>query len=241
MKAIIFAGSKNTRRLSFTAPLPIPLFSVGDWTVLEVLLMQLRAAGITDITIAINHLAHLIMSFCGDGSKWGLKINYSMEEKQLDSVTPIKRAQDLPETFFVINGNILTDLNFLDLYSYHQINESDITVALCERQVKIDFGVINIDAAGRIVEFQERPVYNFSVSMGIYVMNRQMFDIVPNSIPFGFNDLITACIEKKCKAICYRHEGYWLDISRPDDYARSQKEIDDFIKRVLPEYSAKDS
>jgi len=238
MKAVILAGGKGTRLHPFTAALPKPLVPVGNWIILEVPLTGLRTAGITDVTIAVNHLAHLIKSFCGDGKKWGLRISYSMEDKPLGTVGPIKLIRDLPETFFVMNGDLLTDLNFLDLYSYHQINESDITVALYERQGQTDFGVVKVDAAGRITGFQEKPVHSFCVSMGVYVMNRQLLDIVPDGIPFDFDDLMIACIEKKRKAICYRHEGYWLDIDRPDDYARSQQEIDDFLRRVLPEYAA---
>lgn len=241
MKAVILAGGKSTRLYPFTAALPKPLVPVGNWAILEILLMQLRAAGITDVTMAVNHLAHLIESFFGDGRKWALRINYSMEERPLGTVAPIKLVRDLPETFFVMNGDLMTDLDFRELYAYHQESGADITVALYRRQAKIDFGVIDTDASGRVTGFREKPVYNFGVSMGIYVMNRRLLDIVPEDIPFGFDDLMLACIENGRKAICYRHQGYWLDIGRPDDYAKAQREIDDFIKSVLPAYSCANS
>jgi len=228
MKAVILAGGQATRLRPFSAALPKPLVPVGNWAILEILLMQLKNAGIKNITIAVNHLAHLIQSYFSDGAKWGLDIDYSLEEKPLGTAAPIKLIKDLPNTFYVMNGDLMTDIDFAGLYDYHIQKGAEITVAVYERKSKIDFGVIDVD---------EKPVYDFCVSMGIYVIDRSLLELVPDDTHFGFDDLMYACIENKRNAVCYRHNGYWLDIGRPDDYARAQDEVLDFIKKILPELS----
>jgi len=222
MRAIILAGGKGTRLRPFTATLPKPLVPVGDSSILDIVLTRLRRAGVDHVTMAVNHLAHLIMAYFGDGERLGMKIDYSLEDKPLSTIAPLKLIPDLPDVFFVMNGDVLTDLDYRKLHDYHVEQDNDITVATFERDTRIDFGVLEVDDKDRrIVGFKEKPVYHFSVSMGVYVISRRLLDIVPENEAFGFDHLMLACIEQGRKAVSYPHDGYWLDIGRPSDYEKA--------------------
>jgi len=238
MRAVILAGGRGTRLRPFTATLPKPLVPLGDRSILDIVLMQLKRAGVTRVTMAVNHLAHLIMAYFGDGERWGLAIDYSLEDRPLSTIAPLKLIRDLPETFFVMNGDVVTDLDFAALYRSHTENDADITVATFERDSRIDFGVLKTDASHHIIGFEEKPVYHFSVSMGVYVLSRRLLDIVPDNTPFGFDHLMYACIEKKRRALSYPHRGYWLDIGRPGDYEEANEKFEELMKKLFPEGDA---
>jgi len=229
MRAVILAGGKGTRLRPFTATLPKPLVPVGDRAILDVVLAQLRKAGVERVTIAVNHLAQLIMAYFGEGGRVGLKIDYSLEDKPLSTIAPLKLIKDLPENFFVMNGDVLSDLDFEKFQKFHADNDADITVATYERDSKIDFGVLQVDANRGIVGFEEKPSYHFSVSMGVYLVNRRLLEIVPDDTAFGFDDLMLACIAQGRRALSFPHSGYWLDIGRPDDYAKANEKIGEFL------------
>ncbi len=235
MRAVILAGGKGTRLRPYTATLPKPLVPVGDRSILDIVLMQLKQAGVARVTMAVSHLAHLIQAYFGDGSRWGLEIDYSLEDKPLSTIAPLTLIDDLPERFFIMNGDVLTDLDFRDLYRRHEQTDADVTVATFERDTRIDFGVLHTDEEGRVVGFEEKPSYHFSVSMGVYVMSRRLLDVVPAGEPFGFDDLMVACIEGSRRAMTYPHRGYWLDIGRPDDYAEANEKIDELLPRLFPD------
>jgi NDP-sugar pyrophosphorylase family protein len=145
MRAIILAGGKGTRLRPYTLALPKPLVPVGDRAILDIVLTQLARAGVRHVTMAVSHLAHLIMAYFGDGQRWGLKIDYSLEDKPLSTIAPLKLIGDLPEHFLVMNGDILTDLDFAALYARHVAGGADITVATFQRDSRIDFGVLRTE------------------------------------------------------------------------------------------------
>ena len=235
MRAVILAGGKGTRLRPYTTMLPKPLMPVGDRSILDLVLAQLRRAGVTHVTLAVNHLAHLIMAYFGDGQRWDMKIDYSREDKPLSTIAPLKLVKGLPDNFFVMNGDVLSDLDFSQLYKYHIDNNADITVATFERDSKIDFGILRMNSSHRIVGFEEKPVYHFSVSMGVYVVNQRLLDIVPDGRPFGFDDLMLACLEQNRKALSFPHRGYWLDIGRPADYQEANQKIGELLDKTFPE------
>ena len=226
MKAIIMAGGKGTRLKPYTTVLPKPLVPVGNRAILEILIERLRLFSITDLTFCVNHLAELIMAFFGDGGKWGVNISYSMEDKPLSTVAPLKLVSDLPENFFVMNGDLLTDLDFRLLYQKHIQSDGMITVATYQRQAKIDFGVIEVNNENlQAVGFREKPTYDLDVSMGIYVFRRQVLDLVPDGVPFGFDNLMETLLERGEKINIHRHKGYWLDIGRPEDFEQANLDV----------------
>lgn len=229
MRAVVLAGGKGTRLKPYTTTLPKPLVPVGERSILDVMLMQLKRAGVTRVTMAVNHLAHLIMAYYGDGTRFELAIDYSLEDTPLSTIAPLTLIKDLPEVFLMMNGDILTDIDYAALYREHCRTGADVTVATFERDSKIDFGVLTTDADGLIVGFEEKPVYRFQVSMGIYVLSRRLLDIVPTDRPFGFDDLMHACITRRLKARRHLHSGFWLDIGRPDDYALANEKVDELV------------
>lgn len=226
LEAVILAGGKGTRLQPYTSDIPKPLVPVGDTPIIEILLRQLKKSGVSRAHIAVNHLAQQIMAVLGDGSALGIKISYSEEEKPLSTVAPIKLIASLPEHFIVANGDVLTDIDVRKLYEYHLRKQAMLTIATYIRTEKIDFGVLESSAEGRVVQFSEKPDYQFAVSMGVYVFSRELLKYVPDGRPFGFDELVLTLLDKNEPVMQYPYDGFWLDIGRKDDYERAQSELD---------------
>jgi len=219
MRAIILAGGKGTRLRPYTTLIPKPLVPLGGkYSILEIIIMQLVSSGFTHITLAVNHLSHLIMAYFGDGSRLGVKLDYSLEEGELSTIGPLTLIDDLPENFIVMNGDILCNLNYKDFFNTHVREGSQISVSSYRRQVNIDFGVLKYNQSGHLHEFQEKPVYDFDVSMGIYCINRTVIELLPRATKYGFDNLMIDGLANKQKINILPFSGYWLDIGRPDDY-----------------------
>lgn len=228
MRAIILAGGKGIRLRPYTVLFPKPLVPINEeLPILEIVIIQLKKNGFNHITIAVNYLANLIMAYFGNGDKWNVKIDYSIEDNPLSTIGPLTLIQDLPKTFLVMNGDILTDINYKDLMQNHVENRCDVTVASYVREQKIDFGVLETNNNNSIIGFEEKPEYTFIVSMGIYVINRSIIEKIEPGINYGFDDLMLDGVSNHLNFQSYMHEGYWLDIGRPDDYSKAN---DDFIK-----------
>jgi NDP-sugar pyrophosphorylase family protein len=234
MRAIILAGGRGTRLKPYTTILPKPLIPIGDMPILEVVLRQLRSRGFTQITLAVGHLAELIQAYFGNGEKWDLQIDYSREHSPLGTMGPLKLIPELPDHFLVMNGDILTDLDFDDFYRAHCRNDSIFTVAAYHRGVNIDFGVLQTDTNGELVGFHEKPDYEFDVSMGVYTVSRRVLDHIPPGTPFGFDELMLRLIEKKEHPRVHHHTGYWLDIGREEDCVRAIQEFPELKAKLLP-------
>jgi NDP-sugar pyrophosphorylase family protein len=226
VKAIILAGGKGTRLKPFTSVIPKPLVPVGDRTVLEILICRLHEQQITDLVLCVNHMSALIKAYFGSGARWGVNIEYSEETGFLGTVAPIKLVKELPDDFLVMNGDLLTDLDFRDLFHCHLQNRALLTIAAYKRASQIDFGVIEVDKERNIVAgFREKPVQELDVSMGVYAFNRRLLHYVPANRPFGFDDLVLTLLREKQDVHVYPFGGYWLDIGRPADYDRANQEI----------------
>lgn len=226
MEAVILAGGRGTRLRPYTVTLPKPLVPVGEHPILDIVIRQLKAAGVTKITIAVNHMADLIMAFFSKGEKYGLEIGYSFEEKPLSTVAPIKLISNLPEHFLVMNGDVLTNIDYRDLYNCHIKSGDDLTIATYRRDTKIDFGVLEINEHKKLLTgFSEKPCYHFNVSMGVYVFSRAVLDKVPYNEPYGFDNLVCDMLKAQKPINIYPFEGYWLDIGRPDDYEQANEDI----------------
>lgn len=231
MQAVILAGGKGRRLQPYTTEIPKPLVPLGDKPIIEILLQQMHKCGVNKAVIAVNHMAHLIESVLKNGSHLGIDITYSLEDKELSTVAPLKLIDALEDTFIVANGDILTDLDFKDLYEQHKKNGDQITVAVHRRLNKVDYGVLSTDPDGKVTAFFEKPVYDFLVSCGIYIFSKSVLDHVPENEPFGFDHLMAALLEKKIPINTYLFDGFWLDIGRPEDYEKAQE----VYKRFLDE------
>jgi len=227
-RAIVLAGGRGTRLQPYTVVLPKPLMPIGDYPILEVLIRQLARHGFERITLAVNHQADIIKAFCGDGGKWSVSIDYSLEDRPLGTIGPLKLIRDLPENFLLLNGDILTDLNFTSFFEAHAATERLFTISASARRHVADYGVLDIEADGQLTGFREKPAMDYLVSMGIYVMNRRLLDLIPDGAPFGFDDLMLYMLRNGMPVHVERHQGYWLDIGRPDDYLQA---IESFEKR----------
>ncbi len=225
MRAVILAGGKGTRLRPYTVVLPKPLMPIGDYPILEVVVRQLVYYGFGHITMAVSHQAELIQAFFGNGEKWGVKIDYSLENQPLSTMGPLKLIKNLPEDFLVMNGDILTDLNFKDFFEYHVSVKSIFTISSYEREVKTEYGVLETNDDNMLIGFKEKPILRYNVSMGIYMTNRQVFKYIPEGVAYGFDNLMLDLIKDNNPAGVKRFNGYWLDIGRPDDYMQA---IDEF-------------
>jgi NDP-sugar pyrophosphorylase family protein len=235
MHAVVLAGGKGVRLRPYTTALPKPLVPIGDrQVILEVVLQQLASQGFTHVTVAINHLGRLIRAFVGDGSRWGLSVDYAEEDAPLSTVGPLFALRDrLPEDFLVMNGDVLTALPFGELLRTHVEAEVPLTVATAPRSTRIDFGVLEIDQA-RVVGFSEKPAMSYHVSMGVYGMSRKTLAPYPPGVAFGFDELVLDLIARGEHPASYEYSGYWLDIGRPDDYDVANRDFDRLRSTLLP-------
>lgn len=234
MRAIILAGGKGARLKPFTTIIPKPLVPIGgNKSIVEIIIQQLVKYGFTHITITVNHLANLIMAFLGDGKKWNVKIDYSLEDIPLSTIGPLTLINDLPENFLVINGDILCNVDFKDFYEYHVKHKNDITVISYKRKVKIDFGVLKYDDENKkLIEFIEKPTYWFDVTTGINCINRSIIEKLPKNKPYGFDNLMIDGINNRNKIEIKPFDGYWLDIGRPEDYDYVNENYEDIRKLI---------
>ncbi|MFJ8311481.1 MULTISPECIES: sugar phosphate nucleotidyltransferase [unclassified Streptomyces] len=226
MHAVILAGGKGVRLRPYTTALPKPLVPIGDQhAILEIVLRQLSAAGFTGCTIAIGHLGQIIRAYVGDGERWGMDIDYSTEESPLGTIGPLLTMRErLPESFLVMNGDILTDLDYADVLSHHRTSGAPLTIATYARKVHIDFGVLTTDDT-KVVAFTEKPSMDYRVSMGVYGLSLDTLAGYTPGLPLGFDELVLDLLKSETPPHAYAFDGYWLDIGRPDDYDRANAEF----------------
>ncbi len=232
--AVILAGGKGRRLQPYTINFPKPLAPVADLPILEIVIRQLKHHGFRRFTFAVGHLAELLMAYFGDGSKWNVKIEYSREEKPLGTVAPLTLIDDLPEQFLVMNGDVLSTIDYGQLYNYHRDNEAELTIATHPKEVKIDLGVIEYDEQLEVTGYKEKPRLHYDVSMGVYIFNRDVLDLV---IPGEFTDLPTMVhrlMNNNRKVKVYTSDCEWLDIGRPEDYALATQRFLKMRDRFLP-------
>lgn len=232
-RAVILAGGQGTRLRPYTIVLPKPLMPIGEYPILEVIVRQLIAAGFSHITMAVNHQAEIIKAFFQDGAKWGVRIDYSLEDQPLGTMGALKLISDLPENFLVMNGDILTDLDFAAFHDAH-VQKGDIfTISAKNREHRIDYGVLDTDDRGMLCGFREKPVATYRVSMGVYMLSNRALAHFPPAGAYGFDNLMLDLLAAKDPAHVRTFDGYWLDIGRPDDYALAIEEFESMRHRFL--------
>lgn len=234
-RAIILAGGKGTRLYPYTVVLPKPLLPIGEFPILEVIVRQLVQNGFEHITMAVNHHAEIIKAFFQDGAKWGVKIDYSLEDRSLSTMGPLRIIKDLPDNFLVMNGDILTDLNYKDFFDQHVSKNNIFTISAYSRKHNIDYGVLEIDLNENLTDFKEKPSNKYLVSMGVYMVNSHILNFIPPDQAYGFDNLMHDLILIKKSVAVRKFSGYWLDIGRPDDYAQAIEEFDSMRERFLSE------
>ena len=237
MKAVVLAGGKGARLAPYTTILPKPLMPICDMPILEVLLYQMKDAGIDHVILTVGHLSELLRAFFNDGKRFGINITYSYEECPLGTAGPIALVDGLNETFLVTNGDVLTTLNLRELIQFHREQKAIATIAAHHRQSKIDLGVIQKGRDFCITGYIEKPVYDFEVSMGIYVFEPAVMKYIDRNQYLDFPDLIKKLIAAGEKVVGYEFDGYWEDLGRPDDYERASRDFEKMRAQFLPNNS----
>jgi NDP-sugar pyrophosphorylase family protein len=237
-RVVILAGGLGTRLRPYTVTLPKPLVPVGDTPILEIVLKQLVSFGFPRITLAVSHQAALIRAFFGDGSKWGATVDYSLEAEPLGTMGPLRLIEDLPDHLLVMNGDVLTDLDYAEFFDWHCREGGLLSISAAEREQYVDFGVLTANGHDELVGFQEKPSLHYLVSMGVYGLSRQVLDWLPAQGRFGFDQLVRRLLEAGQRIRVHRHQGYWLDIGRPEDLERATQDVagqeSRFLRRTPP-------
>lgn len=234
MKAVILAGGKGTRLRPYTTILPKPLMPIGDMPILEILLRQMKRAGVRDAILTVGHLSEFLRMFFQDGQRLGMNVTYSYEEAPLGTAGPLALVDGLADTFMVANGDVLTTLPIAELLAFHSGSEATATIAMHRRKVHIDLGVLQLDDASQVTGYIEKPTYDFMVSMGIYVFEPRVLEFIPNNVYLDFPDLVQRLIDAGEKVVGFPFEGYWQDLGRPDDYERAIEDFDRMREEFLP-------
>jgi NDP-sugar pyrophosphorylase family protein len=236
-RAVVLAGGRGSRLAPYTTVLPKPLMPVGDRAILEIVLRQLCGAGFDDVTLAVGHLGHLIRAVVGDGRSNGTSIGYHDEDRALGTAGPLATIRGLDQTFLMLNGDVLTTLDFRALVNAHQQAGNALTIATHRRTVRADYGVLRTDGAAagtrRVTGYEEKPEMSYTVSMGVYVLEPEAIERVPAGEYFDLPDLVLALLADGAPVGAYPFDGYWLDIGREDDYRRAQADAAELVPQLL--------
>jgi NDP-sugar pyrophosphorylase family protein len=234
MKAVILAGGKGTRLAPYTTVLPKPLLPIGDLPILEIIIRQLRHFGITDIILCVGYLGSLLEAYFGRGEKLGVSISYSYEQEPLGTAGPLGLISELDETFFVMNGDLLTTIDYADMLRFHKGHGEIVTVGLARKSVKIDLGVIEVSGSSELTNYIEKPVYDYKVSMGIYVFEPAILSYVGKRQHIDLPDLILQLLKNEKRPMAFESNCQWLDIGRFDDYNAALDIFEKHREQFLP-------
>ena len=213
MRAVILAGGQGTRLRPYTTILPKPLMPVGDKAIVEIIIDQLKHHGFNHITVALGHLAHLIQAVLGNGDRHQMTVDYSIEDVPLGTSGPLALIEDLDGPFLVMNGDILSNIDFNEVVRFHKEQDAIATIAVHKRLVKIDYGVLNRSGYA-LLNYQEKPVFDYEVSTGVYVLDSSVLRYIIPSTRLDFPDLIQRLVGNREKVACYPFSGIWYDLGR---------------------------
>jgi NDP-mannose synthase len=233
-QAVIVAGGQGIRLRPYTSLIPKPLVPIGDkYSIIEIVLRQLAEQGFDKVVLAIGHLGHLIRAYVGDGSEWGIEVEYFQETSPLGTIGPALMILDeCPDDFLVMNGDILTNIDYGDLLNTHIESNAALTIATNLRETRIEYGVLDV-SDNTITSFHEKPTMTYAVSMGVYAVARRALNGYPAGSPLGFDELILDLLRRGERPASYPFSGYWLDIGRPDDYDRANAEFESIKSSLL--------
>ena len=232
MKAVILAGGLGTRLRPFTEVIPKPLLPLGERSLMEVQIHALKEHGFCTIFVATNYKSDYVEAFLGDGSKYGVKLHFSKEEKPLGTCGPLSLLKgELTEPFILMNGDIMTKLNFGEFYDFGVRTDSLLTVATKIIYAPFSFGNVTADADDHIVGVEEKPNFRMEIVAGIYAMKPEIFALIPENEYFGMDTLIKKCLSNHIPVSRFLIQDYWLDIGQVDDYNKAQEDYKSHFSR----------
>jgi len=236
-RAVVLAGGVGARLRPYTAVIPKPLMPVGDRPVLDIVLRQLRAAGVERVTIATGYLAELIEAFCGNGGAYDLQIDYFREREPLGTVGALASIDGLDESFMVMNGDVLTDMDFERFFTAHLKSGAAATIATTTRVIEVSLGVMRFndtDDPARVTDYIEKPNLTYEASMGVYAFHPRVLPFIEPEVRLDFPDLILRLIDAGQEVRAHRPRAYWLDLGRHEDYEQAMVEFEAMRERLLP-------
>lgn len=235
-RAIILAGGRGTRLWPYTTTIPKPLMPLGDRPILDVVLRQLRHAGFYRVTIVTGHLAELIEAYTGDGSRYGIRVDYLREEQPLGTAGGLAGVEGLDEPFLVLNGDVLTDFDFGAFLRRHRETDAVATIATTTKDIQIPLGVMHFAGPDSVdvVDYVEKPTLSYKASMGVYAFDPAVVDHIEPDVYLDFPDLVLRLIAADARVVADPSEAFWLDIGRPDDYEQAQKDFERLHDQLLP-------
>jgi NDP-sugar pyrophosphorylase family protein len=232
MKAVILAGGLGTRLQPFTQVIPKPLLPIGESSVLEIQILSLARFGFTDIFVATNYMSDYIEAFLGNGSKYGVNLTFSRESKPLGTIGPVLLLRDrLTEPFVLMNGDILTTLDFRMLLERAAAADADLTVVTKDIITPFNFGKVTSDGP-YILAIEEKPDLRIEVLAGIYVVKPAIFDLIPEDEYFGIDSLIKQMLAQHRKVGRHAMQEYWLDIGQAEHYRAAQTAYNEHFEHL---------
>ena len=232
MKAVILAGGLGSRLKPFTQIIPKPLLPVGESSVLEIQLLSLKQHGVDEVFVATNYLADVVTAYLGDGSRFGLRVTFSREDKPLGTCGPVGLLRDrLTEPFILMNGDVLTTLDFRAAYSFAGGLDAPLTVITKEIITPFEFGTVRSDG-DYLVDVAEKPDVRFEILAGIYVMQPSVFQYIPADTYYGIDNLIRDVIASGSRVGKYKMEEYWLDIGQTQHYEAAQSAYQEHFQHL---------
>jgi NDP-sugar pyrophosphorylase family protein len=227
MKAVILAGGLGHRLRPFTEVIPKPLLPLGERSVLEVQISALGRAGAREVIVATNYKSRLIEAFVGDGSRFGLKITFSRESTPLGTAGPLSLLRErLDEPFLMMNGDVLTKMDFARFYEFGVRETADLTVGTKVITTPFRFGNVQVDSNGQIVDVDEKPEFKLEIVAGIYCMKPSVLRHIPVNEYYGMDMLIKRMIAANERVARYLVHDYWLDIGQVDDYSKARSDYE---------------
>jgi len=229
-RVVLMVGGLGTRLRPLTDELPKPLLQIGDKPILETIINGFSKYGFRNIVLSVSYKAEMIEEYFGDGSRFGVNIEYVHENKRMGTAGALSLMKEkLSEPFFVMNGDLLTNINFEHMLEYHLSNKAVATMGVREYDFQVPYGVVNVDGH-QILNIEEKPVHKFFVSGGVYILSPGVLDIIPSDEYYDMPSLFESLIEKKKKSISFPIREYWLDIGQMSDFHRANAEYHGVFK-----------
>ena len=223
-QAVIMAGGKGERLRPLTVDTPKPMLPIGDKPLMEIILDQLREAGIRQVNVTTHHKSEKITQHFGDGSNFGLQINYVTEDRPLGTVGGLTLMEPPAETTLVMNGDILTQIGFKAMLDYHREHDADLTMAVQMCDIQIPYGVIECEGTF-ITRLTEKPQLDFMVNAGIYLLEPNVFSLIPKDTEYDMTDLVQDSVDKGLTVVAFPIREYWIDIGKYSDYEQAQEDL----------------
>ena len=226
VEAVIVAGGRGERLRPHTDTVPKPLLKVGDKPILEHAIDRLAAFGVQQLHIAVKYLGAQIREYFGDGSEKGINIHYLQEDEPLGTIGALSllKETDYPH-LLLMNSDLLTNIDFLEFYKFHLEDSADFSVASIPYKVTVPYAVLETSGTYTVKSLQEKPTYTYYANAGIYLIRREMLLYLEKDKFFNAPDFMELLLEKGHKVAAFPFHGYWLDIGKPQDYAKAQEDV----------------